>query len=364
MTIVNSSTGATLATVRPLDASATSKYTGLVEVAVGDFNGDGIADVAVAAADASGVHGLASSKASKVFVYDGASITQGTLNLIHTATPFASHDGPDGTTGAYTNGLNIAMGDVNGDGHVDLIAGTRGGNGTVGQIEYGRLVVIDGSQATNTVIGGIQTPFGAGYEKGVVVTAGNADGTGGDEVAVTRGGPVASPNPAVQTIKVKVLQLKGSTLTELPLNADGTTSFAPFASLTGPANAIKRDGRVAFVDVIGTGKADLVFTALDPLTNAANEQVRVGVYSISTTASKGAATIVSTGPNAGTYLTGTAVTDHAITNVAGSGAAHNLALMTESASSGVVYLAPLTGVKQTGGFSLNVVTGGITIDGI
>ena len=175
------------------------------------------------------------------------------------------------------------MGDVNGDGHVDLVAGTRSGNGTTsGPLEVGRLVVIDGTSpaGTNTVIGSIQTPFSAGYEKGVVVAAGNVDGVGGDEIAVTRGGPVASPNPAVQQIKVKVLQLKGTALTELPLNADGSTAFAPFAVMTGAASGINRDGRVAFVDANGDGKAELVFTALDPLTNAANEQVRVGVYSI------------------------------------------------------------------------------------
>ena len=56
--------------------------------------------------------------------------------------------------------------------------------------------------------------------------------------------------------------------------------------------------------------------------------------------------------------------DHAITHVAATGAQQNIALLTESTSSGVVYLAPLTGPVQTGGFSLDIVTGGITVDGI
>jgi hypothetical protein len=175
---------------------------------------------------------------------------------------------------------------------------------------------------------------------------------------------VNSPDPAVQTIKVKVLQLKGTTLTELPLNTDGTTAFAPFASLIGAASGINRDGRVAFVDSNGDGKAELVFSALDPLTSTTNEQVRVGVYSINVGAVSGTASIMSTGADAGTYLTGTAVVDHAITHARATGTAENLALLTESASSGVVYLDPLTGAVQTGGFSLNIVTGGITIDGI
>lgn len=88
-----------------------------------------------------------------------------------------------------------------------------------------------------------------------------------------------------------------------------------------------------------------------------------GVYSINPVASAGAATIVSTGPDAGTYLTGSAVVDHAITHVHASGTLENLALFTESASSGVAYLDPLTGVVRSGGFVLSVLNGGITIDG-
>jgi hypothetical protein len=354
--------GTLITAVKPI-----SGYTGLVSVAQGDFNGDGVPDVAVAAAANAGQSGLTTSNAGKVFVYDGAAFAKGTLTLIHTFTPFATHFAPGSTTGAYTNGLNIAVADINGDGHVDLVAGTRGGNGTTaGQIEVGRLVVIDGTSpaGTNTIIGGIQTPFGAGYQKGVVVAAGNVDGIGGDEIAVTRGGPVNSPNPAVQQIKVKVIQLQGTTLTELPLNADGTTAFAPFGSLSGPAKGINRDGRVAFVDSNGDGKDELVFSALDPLTNTSNEQVRIGVYAIDPTATKSAATVVSTGADAGTYLTGIAVQDHAISPVGVSGTQQNLALLTQGSASGVVYLAPLTGVVQTGGFPLSIVTGGITIDGI
>ncbi|MCE9567870.1 MAG: hypothetical protein K8U57_38210 [Planctomycetes bacterium] len=334
---------------------------------MGDINHDGTDDLFLSAANASGVAGLDASKAGKVFVFDGASAAQtGIPTLIRSFTPFATSDGPAGNTAAYINGLNIAVADINGDGTVDIIAGSRGGNGTVGLNEYGRLAVIDGTSAagSNVVIGGIQKPFGSGYQKGVIVAAGNADGSGGAEIAVTRGGPVASTNSAVQRIKVKVLQLQGTALTELPLNADGSTAFAPFAGLPGAAKGISRDGRVAFVDSNGDGKAELVFSALDPLTTPTNGQVRVGVYNIDPTASKGAATIASTGPDVGTYLTGTAVTDHAITHVAGTGLQQNLALLTQSASSGIVYLAPLTGAVQTGGFSLSIVTGGITIDGI
>ena len=366
VSIVDATNGTTLSVIRPLD-NAGVPYTGLVEVALGDFNGDSVPDLVASAADAVGGHGLAASKAGKVFLYDGGSLISGIVPVspFRSFTPFTNTDGPFGTSGAYTNGLNVAVGDVNGNGSPDLIAGTRGGNGQAGGglPEYGRLVVISGSN--NTIIGGIQRPFGTTYQKGVVVAAGNADGQGGDEVAVTRGGPVASQNPAVQQIKLKVLQLQGN-LVELPLAADGSTAFAPFGSLSGPANAINRDGRLTFVDFNGDGRSEVEFSALDPLTNPNNPQVRLAMYQINFGVASGAAQVVSLGLDGGTYLAGTAVVDHAIANVTGvvAGTSQSIALLTQSAASGVMYLAPQTGTKQTGGFALNIVSGGVSIDGV
>ncbi|MCE9568083.1 MAG: VCBS repeat-containing protein [Planctomycetes bacterium] len=375
--IVDTTTGAVTTTFRPLDAG-TTQYKGVVGVALGDFDADGINDVAVAATDPAGVNGLVASKAGKVFVYSGVALATGTApSPIRTFTPFANHDGPDGTSGAYTNGLNIDAGDVNGDDHVDLVVGSRGGNGTTsGQKEIGRFVVIDGTSpaGSNIILGGVQKPFGAGYQKGVFVALGNVDGSGGDEIAVTRGAPVANPNLAVQQVKFKVYQLQGTTLAELHLSADGSTAFSPFASLGGPANAINRDSRVTFTDSNGDGKSELVFSALDPLTNATNSQVRVGVYSITPTAAIGGASIVSTGSDAGTYLAGSNVTDHAITAVPGTtqslaatttsaATPQNLALLTKGSTSGIKYLSPLTGAVQTGGSNLSVADGGSTLDG-
>lgn len=197
--IVDADTSAiVISGIRLLDADGVP-YMGLVEVAVGDLNGDGTPDVFAAAANPAGSQGLAASKAGRVFAYDGGSVIRGgSPTLLREFVPFATTEGPAGSTGPYVNGLNVAVADVNGDGTLDLVAGTRGGNGTAtgGNREVGRLVVIDGnsSAGSNFVIGGVRKPFGGGYEKGVVVAAGNADGTGGDEVAVTRGGPVASTN--------------------------------------------------------------------------------------------------------------------------------------------------------------------------
>jgi hypothetical protein len=159
---------------------------------------------------------------------------------------------------------------------------------------------------------------------------------------------------------LKVLQLRNGALTELPLGVNGDPSFAPFAGVQGPANAINRDARVAWVDSNGDGRDELVFTALDPFTDANNRQVRVIVYAIDPTAAVGAATVFS----ANSYTTGVDVRDHATTQVSSTGTRENLALLTLSADSGIVYLFSLNGQVQAGGLDLTILAGGITIDGI
>ncbi len=362
--LVNQSTGAVITTVTPI-----SGYTGLVSVALGDFNGDGVADLAVAAANPAGVLGLTAANAGKVFVYDGAALAKGTLTLVHTFTPFANTDGPGGTTGAYVNGLNIAVGDVNGDGKVDLIAGTRGGSATAGNAEFGRLVVLSEGAAADgsadTIVGSILTPFGATYQKGVVVTAGNLDADPAAEIAVTRGGPVAASNPN-KTLKVKAFDFSGTGLAELNLSGTGTP-LAPFAGITGPGGAVlARDARVAITDSNGDGVGELVVSIIDPFTNSATTgtAVRIAAFSVNVAAG-GLATPISTGSGpSNSYTVGSNIVDHAITDAATATAATNLALITESATSQIQYLNPLTGAVLPGGFLLGVVNGGVTIDGI
>ena len=350
-------TGVVRQTLTPL-TTPQSKYTGLISVALGDITGDGVADLFVAAANPGGVEGLDPSKAGKVFVYDGVAVaTNSNPTPIHTFTPFANTDGPRGNFGAYTNGLNIAVGDINGDGKADLIAGTRGGSATAGVAEYGRMIVIsagapaDGSQ--DTPIGSIQTPFGAAYQKGVVVAAGNLDGVGGDEIAVTRGGPVAATNPN-KSAKLKVFKF-GTDLTELDLNGSEPGAFAPFPT-------INRDARVTFVDPDGDGIDSLVFAALDR-TDPTSTDVRVAVFNINTTT--GFADIVSTGSGPSrSYRVGFQVEDFGVTHadIARDGSS-DLVLLTQRIST-VQYLDPLTGTQLPGGFSLTVATGGISLDGI
>ncbi|WP_439630946.1 hypothetical protein [Gemmata sp.] len=358
--ILNGNGGAVLVPAfRPLDLPGGPRYTGLVNVALGDLNGDRVLDLFVAAAQPVGAQGLAPSRAGKVFVYDGAALLAGAAPVVlHVFTPFAATAGPAGATGRYANGLNIATGDVDGDGRVDLIAGTRGGTAAAGRVEFGRVAVVlagtdaDGSDDSN--IGSTLTPFGAAYAKGVVVAAGDLDGDGAAEVAVTRGGPVAPANPN-KSLKLKAFRFTGQDLEELDLNGPAAGSLAPFP-------AVERDARVAFADPDGDGSHLLVFSALDR-TDPSGTRVRVAAFTVDAVTGAATAAGGGTGPS-GSYTLGTGVLDHATARVDLTGAGRSdLAVVTRSAAPGLVYLDPLTGAVLPGGFGFAVLAGGVALAG-
>jgi len=372
--LLNGNTGRVIANFRPLDIPGVSQYTGLVQVALGDITGDGVPDVFVSPSNPVGVSGLEGTKAGRVFVYDGAALATGdTPTAIRSFTPFINHYGPGpnntiDTSGQYINGLNIAVGDVNGDGTADLIVGSRGGSEFGGSDEYGRLVVLDGAapDGSDTVIGSIISSFGQTYQKGVIVAAGDLDGDGDAEIAVTRGGPVATTNPN-KTVKLKAYEFTNGELEELFLSGN-SFPLAPFAGISGPeGQVLSRDARVAFVDQNGDGKSELVMSILDPLSNPSNVQVRIAAFSVNTTTGK--ATVVSTGSGpSNSYTVGQNVVDHAISHAdISQDGSSDLALILETANpenSGIQYLDPLTGAALAAGLSLTVSTGGVALDGI
>ena len=143
------------------------RFAGFGTCAAGDFNGDGYSDVVVGA----GNHGFS----GRVFVYMGSA-----------SGPSASPDWiavGDQVQGYF--GSSVSAGDVNGDGHDDLIVGTPLYSVEQGRIRtfLGRVTVYLGSATGLSTspawtLTGVQRSSGLG----LVSSAGDLDGDGFDDV--------------------------------------------------------------------------------------------------------------------------------------------------------------------------------------
>jgi len=129
-------------------------FTGGVRVAAGDVNGDGIADIIVAPGPGA---------SPDIHVYDGVSLV-----LLDEFFAYPA---------SFTGGVFVAAADLNGDGHVDIITGTDAGIGP--DVE-----VFDGTNHGS--LGGFFA-YAPAFTGGVRVAAGDIDGDGKPEV-VTAGG--------------------------------------------------------------------------------------------------------------------------------------------------------------------------------
>lgn len=182
-----------------------SRFTGGVRVAVGDVTGDGVDDIVTAAGPGGG---------PQVNVYDGA--TGALLAAFYAYDP------------RFAGGVFVAVGDVNGDGHADIITGAGAGGGP-------HVEVWDG--ATGTPVASFMA-YNPSFSGGVHVAAGDLDGDGVAEV-VTGAGPGGGPH---------VRAFEG----------DGT----PFAGAAGSFYAY--DPRflggvfVAVADTDGDGRGDII----------------------------------------------------------------------------------------------------------
>jgi hypothetical protein len=177
-------------------------FAGGVRVATGDLTGDGVDDIAVAPGPGIG---------PEVKVYDGA-----TGNVVR---DFFAYE-PD-----FLGGVNVALGDVTGDGKADVVTGVGVGGGP-------RVEVFDG--VTGTAVDNFFA-YEPSFRGGVNVAAGDVTGDGKADI-VTGTGVGGGP-------RVEVFDgVTGAV-------ADNFFAYEP--SFRGGVN-------VAAGDVTGDGKADIV----------------------------------------------------------------------------------------------------------
>ena len=138
-------------------------FTGGVRVAVGDVNGDGVADI---------ITGPGPGMGSRVNVFDGV-----TGDRIRSFLAF---------TGFYRGGVFVAAGDVNGDGKADIIVGTDSGAPPIVRI-------FDGAQGNLIRSFFAYSPLFTG---GVRVAAGDVNGDGVADI-ITGAGPGGAPHVKV-----------------------------------------------------------------------------------------------------------------------------------------------------------------------
>jgi PKD repeat protein len=260
-----------------------SKFRGGVRVAVGDLNGDGIPDIITApgmgrasnikAFDGTNGHLLQSFIAFPGFM-GGVSVAAGDVNGDGHADIIVGRgmgqsqvrvfSGGNGSLlssffayPGFGGGVNVAAGDVNGDGRAEIITAPAGGTGG------SHVKVFDG------VTGGLRNSFIAypGFQGGCFVAAGDVNGDGKDDIIT---GP-SSGVPQVKVFDAATLQAVDSFFAYAPNFAGGVRVAVGDVNGDGIPDIITGAGKgaaqkVRLFDGVSLAALDSFF-ALDPRTS-------------------------------------------------------------------------------------------------
>lgn len=198
-------------------------YLGGVQVAAGDVNGDGRADIVVSADSnpGAGVPWVRSVNGATGIVFA------------------AWYGGITPYTGTTFGGVRVAVGDVNGDGRADIVTAPIGG---ITKVAGTQTVKVYNPKATNVTAGLIRSfnPYTTNVTGGVFLAVGDLNGDGNAEIVT---GAATNANGQVRIYS-------GATGAILK-------SFSVSGSTSGPA-------RVAVADVNGDGTLDLVVGITTP----------------------------------------------------------------------------------------------------
>jgi hypothetical protein len=219
--MLDAETGALLFEI-PASVTYGAGYRDGVRVATGDLDNDGIPDVVTAPGR---------STAPIIKVFSGAPIpgVEGAL-IAGTRLPASSTYGA-----AFLGGVNVAVGDVVGDGRNDIILAPSRGRAIIKVFEGTSTGIVKTAARTFDAF-----PGQAGYIGGATVAAGDIAGVGKQQVVVGSGVGIRG--------QTKVFDVR------MP-----ATSYASLVRITDPTVPDNRGGvQVAVGDVDGDGRADIV----------------------------------------------------------------------------------------------------------
>ena len=222
-------------------------FAGGVQVAAGDVDGDGRADIITGAGPGGGPH---------VQVFSGAAVTRFGFFSPYDA---AFYESVLASFFAYDpfflGGVHVAAGDVNGDGRADIITGAGPGGGPHVQVFNGADVTDVGfftpyDAAFYTSVVASFFPYNPSFAGGVHVAAGDIDGDGRTDI-ITGAGPGGGPHVEV---------FSGADVTRFELFSPYDAAF--YESVLGSFFAydpfFPGGVHVAAGDVNGDGRVDII----------------------------------------------------------------------------------------------------------
>jgi hypothetical protein len=177
-------------------------FRGGLNVSAGDLDGDGLAEIAVAAGIGGGprisIFKIVN-RASDGILRDGNGKDIGDVDVFNNAAFFTKNGQPFNFfpyESTFRGGVNVALGDVNGDGIADIVAGAGFGGGPRVRVYDGSVVPTSNDNGDNTKAAILADYFAydaTTFRGGVFVDAGRFDG---DEIAdvVTAPGPGGGPH--------------------------------------------------------------------------------------------------------------------------------------------------------------------------
>ncbi len=192
-------------------------FRGGVNVAAGDVNGDGFADVILGAGDGGG---------PQVRVVSGINLSNTTQTQLAS---FFAYDA------AFRGGVNVGAGEFTGDAFSEIVTGAGNGGGPVVRIFNGQ------------TLAPIATYFAydGAFRGGVYVTTGDVDGVNGLDL-VTGTGPSGGPNvrvfrgtgftPTASFFAYSSTLIGGVRVATSDLDSNGTADILTGAGVAGPSN--------------------------------------------------------------------------------------------------------------------------------